>query len=226
VSEPKVIAIDGPVAVGKSTIGLLTARRLGFRFIDTGMMYRALTWHAMQKAVDLENDDALTELANATDVDLRSGAACDGNYAVCVNGTDVSDEIRRNEVERNVSLVARVAGVRSAMVEKQRRLAADGRVVMAGRDIGTVVLPDADLKIYLDASPEERAWRRHVELDRAGKKSDIDVVLADLRRRDKIDSERSRGPLRPASDAKIVKTDGLEVEQVLAQVMGLVEAVQ
>jgi cytidylate kinase len=224
-SEPQVIAIDGPVAVGKSTIGLLVAGRLGYRFIDTGMMYRALTWHAMQEKVDLENEDALAELANVTDVDLRFSAG-DGRCAICVDGSDVSKEIRRNEVEGNVSLVARAAGVRSAMVAKQRRLAADGRVVMAGRDIGTVVLPEADLKIYLDASPEERARRRHMELDRAGKKSDIDVVLADLKRRDKIDSERSQGPLKPASDAEIVKTDGLEVEQVLAEVMGLVEAGQ
>ncbi|MEE8470365.1 MAG: (d)CMP kinase [Dehalococcoidia bacterium] len=222
--KPMTIAIDGPGAVGKNTIGILLAKRLGHLFLDTGAMYRAMTWRALQLGIDLNDDEALTEMAADTEIDLMSSASDDGQCPVLVNGRDVSLETRSEEVERGVSLVSKVSGVRQAMVAKQRGLVGKGGVVMAGRDIGTVVLPDAELKIYLSASPEERARRRYLELRERGKQANYDQVLADLRKRDKIDSERVEAPLRPADDARIVNTDDLAVEQVLARIMDIVQA--
>jgi cytidylate kinase len=212
--KPATIAIDGPVAVGKSAIGSLLARRLGYRFVDTGAMYRALTWLALELGVDLEDEKALEELALGANIEL----AAEG---VMVGGRDVSLDIRREEVERGVSLVAKVGGVRRAMVAQQRQMAQGGQVVMAGRDIGTVVLPHAELKLYLVASAEERARRRHLELVQRGQEANYDQVLAELKRRDKIDSERALAPLQPAPDAKVIDTDGLNIEQVLAEIMGI-----
>jgi cytidylate kinase len=214
--KPATIAIDGPVAVGKSAIGSLLAQRLGYRFLDTGAMYRALTWRALELAVDLEDEKALEELALGASIEL----AAEG---VMVGGRDVTLDIRREEVERGVSLVAKVGGVRRAMVTKQRQMAQGGQVVMAGRDIGTVVLPHAEFKLYLVASAEERARRRHLELVQRGQEANYEQVLAELKRRDKIDSERALAPLKPAPDAKVIDTDGLNIEQVLAEIMGIIE---
>ena len=214
--KPATIAIDGPVAVGKSVIGSLLAQRLGYRFLDTGAMYRALTWLALELGVDLEDEKALEELAPGASIEL----AAEG---VMVGGRDVSLDIRREEVERGVSLVAKVGGVRQALVAKQRQMAQGGQVVMAGRDIGTVVLPHAELKLYLIASPAERARRRHLELVQRGQEANYERVLAELKRRDKIDSERALAPLQPAPDAKLIDTDGLNIEQVLAEIMGIIE---
>ncbi len=213
--NPATIAIDGPVAVGKSAIGSLLAQRLGYRFLDTGAMYRALTWLALELGIDLEDEKALEELALGASIELAA-------ETVMVAGRDVTGDIRGEEVERGVSLVAKVAGVRRALVAKQQQLAQGGQVVMAGRDIGTVVLPRAELKLYLAASPEERARRRHLELVQRGEKAHYEQVLAELKRRDKIDSERALAPLQPAPDAKIIDTDGLNIEQVLAEIMGII----
>lgn len=213
--NPATIAIDGPVAVGKSAIGSLLAQRLGYRFLDTGAMYRALTWLALELGIDLEDEKALEELALGANIELAA-------EAVMVAGRDVTGDIRGEEVERGVSLVAKVAGVRRALVAKQQQLAQGGQVVMAGRDIGTVVLPHAELKLYLAASPEERARRRHLESVQRGEKAHYEQVLAELKRRDKIDSERALAPLQPAPDAKIIDTDGLNIEQVLAEIMGII----
>ncbi len=213
--NPATIAIDGPVAVGKSAIGSLLAQRLGYRFLDTGAMYRALTWLALELGIDLEDEKALEELALGASMELAA-------ETVMVAGRDVTDDIRGEEVERGVSLVAKVAGVRRALVAKQQQLAQGGQVVMAGRDIGTVVLPRAELKLYLAASPEERARRRHLELVQRGEKANYEQVLAELKRRDKIDSERALAPLQPAPDAKVIDTDGLNIEQVLAEIMGII----
>ncbi len=213
--KPATIAIDGPGAVGKSAIGSLLAQRLGYRFLDTGAMYRALTWLALELGIDLEDEKALEELASGARIELAA-------EAVMVAGRDVTGDIRGEEVERGVSLVAKVAGVRRALVAQQRQMAQGGRVVVAGRDIGTVVLPRAELKLYLAASPEERARRRHLELVQRGEKAHYEQVLAELKRRDKIDSERALAPLQPAPDAKIIDTDGLNIEQVLAEIMGII----
>jgi cytidylate kinase len=214
--KPATIAIDGPVAVGKSAIGGLLAQRLGYRFLDTGAMYRALTWLALERGVDLEDEKALEELALGASIEL----AAEG---VMVGSRDVSLDIRREEVERGVSLVAKVGGVRRALVAKQQQMAQGGQVIMAGRDIGTVVLPHAELKLYLVASAEERARRRHLELVQRGQEANYEQVLAELKRRDKIDSERVLAPLQPAPDAKVIDTDGLNIEQVLAEIMGIIE---
>jgi len=213
--KPATIAIDGPGAVGKSAIGSLLAQRLGYRFLDTGAMYRALTWLALELGIDLEDEKALEELASGARIELAA-------EAVMVAGRDVTGDIRGEEVERGVSLVAKVAGVRRALVAQQRQMAQGGRVVVAGRDIGTVVLPRAELKLYLAASPEERARRRHLELVQRGEKAHYEQVLAELKRRDKIDSERALAPLQPAPDAKVIDTDGLNIEQVLAEIMGII----
>ena len=217
-SRSSTIAIDGPGAVGKSAVGNLLAKKLGYRFLDTGAMYRALTWLALKKHVNLEDEEALGELAATTEIDLPGSETA----LVLVDGQDVTREIRHPDVEAGVSLVAKAAGVRQALVVKQQRMARGGQVVMAGRDIGTVVLPDADLKIYLIASPEERARRRFLELQERGERATYANILADLKRRDRIDSERSLSPLQPADDARVVNTDGLDLEQVVAIIYDLV----
>lgn len=216
--RPRLIAIDGPVAVGKSTIGQLLAERLGYSFVDTGTMYRALTWKALRLGIDLENEAKLSQLAATTRITFVSGGIHNKAPRVFVDGEDITPELRSAEVERNVSLVSKVVGVRQVMVAKQRQMALKGKVVMAGRDIGTVVLPEAELKIFLIASPEERACRRYQELWNQGDKADYDAVLADLKRRDEIDSKRLASPLKAATDAKIIDTENLTPEQVVQKI--------
>lgn len=214
------IAIDGPVASGKNAVGGLVAKKLGYLFLDTGAMYRALTWLALKQGVDLADEDALSELAATAKIDLAPRT--DGAGGVLVNGQDVTAELRQPSVERGVSLVARVAGVRTPLVARQQELAREGGVVVVGRDIGTVVLPDATLKIYLEASTQERARRRHRELLEQGVETEYDDVLADLQTRDRIDSGRSVSPLMPAADAIIIDTEGISPEQVSAKILDLV----
>ena len=214
--KPSMIAIDGPVASGKSTLGRLLAQRLGYRFVDTGAMYRALTWRAIKLSIDLEDEGALSQLAANTKIEF----APPGDN-VLVDGHDVTREIQDWEVEAGVSLVARVAGVRKVLVEQQRGLAQKGEIVMAGRDIGTTVLPHAELKVYLVASIEERARRRYLELVERGEAADYEAILADLIRRDEIDSERPISPLQPAPEARIIDTDGLSADQVLSEILSM-----
>ncbi len=221
--RPRLIAIDGPVAVGKSTIGQLLAEKLGYSFIDTGTMYRALTWKALRLGIDLEDEDKLPQLATTTRIEFVLEDVYDKAYRVFVDGEDITGEVRSAEVERNVSLVSKVAGVRRVMVRKQRLMAGKGKIVMAGRDIGTVVLPEAELKIFLTASPEERARRRYLELLNQGNKADYSVILTDLKKRDEIDSQRMVSPLQPAGDAKIIDTEGLTLEQVVQKIWAFVE---
>ena len=222
---PRVIAVDGSAASGKSTIGRLLAARLGYAFLDTGVMYRAVTWAALDRSIDLHDARALADLAASArmDVDLPEPGS-PNESRVKVDGRDVTSELRLAEVEAAVSIVSRVPGVREAMVTLQRQIASRQPMVIAGRDIGTVVLPHADLKVYLDASPEERARRRHQEFLAQERDVTEEIVLEDLRRRDRIDSERAVSPLRPARDAVIVNTDGLSQEEVLERVADLVEA--
>lgn len=184
------------------------------------MMYRALTWLALQRGVDLHDEAALARLAREVTMSVEAGPP-DAPEAgrVHVDGTDATDHLRTTEVGEAVSLVSQVSDVREAMVRIQRELASEGGVVMAGRDIGTVVLPDAGLKVYLDASPEERARRRHEELRAIGRSETLEDVRRELALRDEIDSGRSASPLRPAGDALIINTDRLSLDGVVERIM-------
>ena len=218
------IAIDGPVASGKSAVGSRVAQALGYRFIDTGVMYRAITWLALERDIDLHDEAALTKLATDAQLTIEPGPP-DAPEAsrVQIDGIDVTDRLRSPAVGEAVSLVSRASGVRQAMVALQRKLAAGGGTVMAGRDIGTVVLPGAQLKVYLDASVEERVRRRHEELLVAGKAATLEEVRQELALRDTIDSGRDVSPLRPAEDAIIIHTDHLSLDDVVEQILVLAQ---
>ncbi len=220
---PKVstIAIDGPAASGKTVVGRLVSVRLGFQFLDTGLMYRAVTLAAIQQSTPLSDDVALATLAGETEIAITDTP--DGTRVV-VNSADVTDSLRDTKVEAAVSQVSAVAGVRAVLVAKQRDMAEAGSIVMAGRDIGTVVLANADIKVYLQASAEERAKRRGLEKSGAKDKASAGAVQKDLEARDKQDSQRTASPLRPADDAHIIQTDGLSIEQVVAEILQLIAA--
>ena len=221
---PRVIAVDGSAASGKSSIGRLLAARLGYPFLDTGVMYRAMTFAAIDAGTEISDEIALGRLAQSISISVALvGAGADSKTSVAVNGRDVTSSLRRSDVEDVVSLVSRVPAVRDALVRQQREIAEEKAIVMAGRDIGTVVLPQADLKLYLDASVEERASRRHREFESLGRDVTHEDVLGDLRRRDQIDTERDVSPLRPDTDAVIINTDGLSLEEVMARVIAIVE---
>jgi cytidylate kinase len=220
--QPSIIAIDGPAASGKSTIGKQLADELGYLFFDTGVMYRAVTWLALERGIPTSDETAVTTLAENCEIDVCSPSVEDGrNCDILINGQDVTWEIRQPEVEAHVSEVSAYAGVRRALSAQQRRIGRRGRVVMVGRDIGTVVLPEADLKIYLDASAEERARRRCLEIIQRGGQADYDEILAAMRRRDQIDSTRAVAPLRPAPDAVVIDSDHLDAAQVVAAIREL-----
>ena len=223
--KPSTIAIDGPSASGKSTIGRLLAERLSHMFFDTGVMYRAVTWEALRRGIPIEDEETVSLLAEQTVIDVEKPIVQDGrSCTVLVDGVDVSWEIRRADVEKAVSPVSAYEKVRTALTAQQRRIGLGGQVVMVGRDIGTVVLPEADLKIYLDATAEERARRRYAEKLERGDSAAYEDVLADMKRRDRIDSSRAIAPLRPAEDAIIVDTDGLGIQEVLERVESLVNS--
>ena len=214
------IAIDGPGAVGKTTVGRMLSDRIGFLFIDTGVMYRAVTSVAIQRDVDTDHEDAVTGVARSVDIRITGGPG-PGSQRVIVDGSDVTDSIRSQAVDRRVSAVSSYPGVREAMVDQQRALASREGVVMVGRDIGTVVLPDAKLKIYLTGSAEARARRRYAEIGDTGSDVSFDSVLQALERRDKTDSERAHSPLKPALDSIIVDTSHLTADQVVDRIMEL-----
>ncbi len=219
---PNSIAIDGPASSGKSTIGVKLAERLGYLFFDTGIMYRAVTLAVIRAGITVDDEEAVTQFAQRVHIDVGPPSVADGRKEdVLLDGEDVTWAIREPAVEKWVSRVSAYAGVRKAMTELQRRIGKRGKVVMVGRDIGTVVMPDADLKIYLDASLEERAKRRYLELIQRGETVKFEEVLASLKRRDRIDTSREIAPLRPAEDAVILNTDGLSVEEVLKKVVQL-----
>jgi cytidylate kinase len=219
------IAIDGPAASGKSVVGVAIARRLGYRFFDTGAMYRAVTWLALRRGIDVHDVGALAALAQSADVAVRDTPddAIEPT-GVIVDGQDATPHLRTPEVESSVSLVSRVPAVREALVRIQRELAAAGNVVMAGRDIGSVVLPNAGLKVYLDASVEVRARRRAAQMRESGLEPDLDALMADLTRRDGIDSSRQASPLTAAPDAVIINTDTLNIEEVVRRIEALAHA--
>ncbi len=191
--KPSIIAIDGPAASGKSTLGFRLAEALGYLFFDTGVMYRAVTWAAIERNVNAREEAAVTALAEQAVIDVRPPSASDGRACdVLVDGRDATWEVRKPEVEAYVSVVAAYPGVRKALSAQQRRIGLRGQVVMVGRDIGTVVLPEADLKIYLDASAEIRAKRRYDEVIHRGGSADYDAILANVRERDRIDFDPRR----------------------------------
>ena len=219
---PRTIAIDGPAGAGKSTIGALVAERVGYLFLDTGAMYRAVALAAQRRSVDPDDGDRLARLAREVRVAIGPPTVRDGRaYTVLLDGEDVTWAIRGADVDRSVSQVARVPAVRDAMVEQQRALADRGRVVMVGRDIGTVVLPTAERKIFLTASAAERAKRREEELRSRGEVRPRQELLQEILRRDQLDSERAVAPLRAADDAVVVQTDGLSVGQALDRVLAI-----
>ncbi|MEX0684138.1 MAG: (d)CMP kinase [Dehalococcoidia bacterium] len=219
---PEKIAVDGSAASGKSTIGRRLAQKLGYPFLDTGVMYRAVTHAALTHGIHLDDAAALSDLAQTLPIEVSVANGSGAGTRVTIDGVDVTPELRSQPVEDAVSIVSRVAGVREALVARQREIAKRQPIVMAGRDIGTVVLPDADLKVYLDATIEERARRRYAEFNAAGHEVVEGMVLEDLRRRDQIDSEREVSPLRPADDAVIIQTDGLTQDDVMERVLALV----
>ncbi len=208
------------MAAGKSAVGTLLAARLGYRFIDTGVMYRAITWAALKDGLDPEDEANVTALAEASGIEVSEGDES-GVSRISVNGHDVTGLLRTKEVEQGVSLISRFTGVRAAMVARQRALAGEGMLIMAGRDIGTVVLPDANLKIFLTASPEERARRRHQEMREAGQNVELEQVLAELIQRDKLDTERANSPLRPAEGAYVLNTESIGIDQVVERIIAL-----
>ncbi len=219
---PTTIAIDGPVACGKSAVGMLVARRLGYRFLDTGMMYRAFTWYVLEMGIDPEDKGRVSKLAG--EVHMQVAVAQPGveeTGRIAVNGRDATDFLVLPGVESAVSLVSRLPAVREAMVRLQREIAEGGEIVVAGRDIGTVVMPNADLKVYLDASRLERARRRYEQARARGQSITLKNVIDELERRDGIDSSRETSPLRAADDAAVLPTDGLNPDQVVERILAL-----
>ena len=203
----------------------LVADQVGYLYFDTGVMYRAVTWAALTRNISVGDEPAVTALAKGLDIDVLSPTAGDGRqYTVLVDGQDATWAIREPAVDASVSKVSAYPGVRAAMVLQQRRIAGRGSIVMVGRDIGTVVLPEADLKIYLDASAEERARRRWSEEQARGMDCGYGDVLAEVRRRDRIDSTRKVAPLKPAVDAIILDSTALSIEAVVSTILELAEA--
>ncbi len=214
------IAIDGPAAAGKSTVAKLIAQKLSYLYIDTGAMYRALTWKALKENINPEDGDGLYTLLMETDIQLVQ----DGEkQEVFVDGTDVTDTIRYPDVTKNVSAVSKHKAVREEMVKRQQNMAKSGGVVMDGRDIGTHVLPDAEVKIFLLASAEERAKRRYEENIRKGIQSDLQKLKEEIELRDRLDSEREVAPLKKAADAVVVDTTSLSINEVVEKIMEIVE---
>lgn len=211
-----IIAIDGPSAAGKSTLAKRLAKDLGFTYLDTGGMYRALALKVLREGIDISNDGALTELIDRTDIDL---VATGGKLKVLLDGEDVSHEIRTPEVSQMASKASALEVVRRWMLVLQRAFGRRGNVVAEGRDIGTVVFPDAEVKIYLDASAQERARRRVEELRQAGRQVSLDETLREMWERDKRDTERDLAPLRKADDAIAIDSTSVDAEALAQRVM-------
>lgn len=216
------IAIDGLAAAGKSTVAKVVAKKLSYVYIDTGAMYRTITYAALEQKVDIENEEQLMEVVKNVKIEFQQG---ENTQLVFLNGQDVSEVIRTPEVTNRVSIVAKHRLVREEMVRRQQELAEKGGVVMDGRDIGTHVLPDAEVKIFMLASVEERAERRHLENMNKGFDSNLEQLKEEIAQRDKLDSEREVSPLKKADDALELDTTSLSIEEVVQKIMGIVSGV-
>ena len=219
---PSTIAIDGPVASGKTAVGGLLALRLAYRFIDTGVMYRAVTWAALRDGINPEDEAAVTALAHRMQMEIAFSDNLSGPR-LKLDGREVAEELRSREVDGWVSLVSSYSGVRRALVARQRALAEEGSIIMVGRDIGTVVLPDADLKVFLTASREERAKRRYREMKEKGQSPKLEQVMENLLSRDEMDSSRADSPLRAGSGAHVLKTDHMALDEVVDNIIKLMD---
>jgi CMP/dCMP kinase len=215
-----IIAIDGPSGAGKSTLAKRLARELGFIYLDTGAMYRALALKVLREGIDLSDDALLVELVTSTDIDLKDTG---GRLEVLLDGRDVAGEIRTPEVSQLASRVSALKVVRARMLELQRAMGRRGSLVAEGRDIGTVIFPEAEIKVFLDASARERARRRYEELRAAGSAVEFDATLKEMEERDKRDSERNLAPLRRADDALLIDSSDMGADAVAAMVLSKIE---
>lgn len=218
---PHTIAIDGPAASGKSVLAEKLADALGYFYLDTGLMYRAVTNEALTRGIPISAQDAVTQLAETIEINV---APVNHHSVVTVNGRDVSNQLHRPEVDRNVSAVSAYAGVRKAMTQQQRRIAARGDVILAGRDIGTVVLPNADCKIFLTASVDARARRRMQDRLARGQKVALEEMRQEILKRDELDSSRTVAPLRAADDAVVLDNSDLTIDETVARVLDILRA--
>jgi cytidylate kinase len=217
--RPLIIAIDGPSGAGKGTIARAIASELGYRHVDSGAMYRAVGWKALRQAVALDDEAGIAAIAESARIDVT-------DTHVTIDGTDVTREIRTPDIDRAAAGVARLPRVRAILVEQQRQMGAGGGIVMEGRDIGTVVFPHADVKLYLDASPEERARRRANDPAHSGVPAAVSDVATLLTQRDELDRTRTASPLYPAEDALVVDTTGKNIDLVVKEVLAVVEQVR
>lgn len=215
------IAIDGPAGAGKSTISKFVASEMGYLYIDTGAMYRAIGYKAINSGIDLENDEALTEMTKNTNVELK---ITEHGQGVFLDGENVTDKIRTSAVSMAASRVSAVPPIREIMVELQRKIAGSANVIMDGRDIGTVVLPDAEIKIFLTATAEDRAMRRYVEMKEKGIDTSYQAVLEDMQKRDYNDTHRAVSPLRAADDAKVIDTSGQTLGESVQMIIEYINA--
>jgi cytidylate kinase len=216
VRKPLILAIDGPSGAGKGTVARAVARELGYRHVDSGAMYRAVGWKALRDGVLLDDEASLAALAARSAIEVS-------DTVVTIDATDVTRAIRTPEIDRAAAAVARLPGVRRVLVARQREMGAGGAIVMEGRDIGTVVFPNADVKVYLDASPEERARRRASDAAHSNVPAAVSEVASLLTQRDEIDRTRTASPLYAARDAVVVDTTGKNVDEVVAEVLAVVK---
>lgn len=217
------IAIDGPAGSGKTTAGMALAIRIGYRFLDTGLMYRVATWNAVQIGVDMDDSEAVTRATEEMKFAVETGN--DGETLIRANGADVTGLLHSTQVDDLVSAVSAISRVREIMVADQRRIGGEGEIVMVGRDIGTVVLPDAPLKIYLTASARTRAIRRHRDFIAEGTEVELEDILRSIEQRDFMNASREDSPMKPADDARMVDTDDLSFDQVVDYLAKLAEEI-